>query len=67
VLLGCIARGALRGIPGILLSILIVPVYAAYAWLIWPVMARAAIRQLIGRRGWAKTAREPIESAPPTA
>jgi cellulose synthase/poly-beta-1,6-N-acetylglucosamine synthase-like glycosyltransferase len=66
VLLGCIARGARRGLPGILLGILIVPVYAAYSWLIWPVMVRAAIRQLTGRRGWAKTAREPIGSAPPT-
>jgi cellulose synthase/poly-beta-1,6-N-acetylglucosamine synthase-like glycosyltransferase len=67
VLLGCIARGARRGLAGILLSILIVPVYAVYSWLIWPVMARAAIRQLTGRRGWAKTAREPIGSAPPAA
>jgi cellulose synthase/poly-beta-1,6-N-acetylglucosamine synthase-like glycosyltransferase len=65
VLLGCIARGARRGLLGILLSIVIVPVYAAYTWLIWPVMFRAATRQLIGRRDWAKTAREPIQSAPP--
>jgi cellulose synthase/poly-beta-1,6-N-acetylglucosamine synthase-like glycosyltransferase len=67
VLLGCIARGARTGLPGIVLSILVVPVYAAYSWLIWPVMAGAAFRQLVGRRGWAKTAREPIGSAPPTA
>ena len=38
------------------------PVYAAYSWLIWPVLARAAARQLVRRSDWAKTAREPIET-----
>ncbi len=60
VLLGCIARGARTGPVGILVSLLIVPIYAAYAWLIWPVLARAATRQLFGRREWAKTTREQI-------
>jgi cellulose synthase/poly-beta-1,6-N-acetylglucosamine synthase-like glycosyltransferase len=60
IMLGCIARGARRGLSGILISLLIVPIYAAYAWLIWPVLARAAIRQATGRRSWAKTARERI-------
>jgi cellulose synthase/poly-beta-1,6-N-acetylglucosamine synthase-like glycosyltransferase len=67
VVLGCIARGARRGPAGILISLLIVPVYAAYSWLTWPAIGRAALRQAIGRRGWAKTAREPIGSAPPAA
>ena len=61
VLFGCIARGARAGIRGILLGLLIVPVYAAYSWLLWPALFRAAYRQAIGKRGWAKTAREPIE------
>jgi hypothetical protein len=60
VLLGCIARGAQRGVAGVLVGILIVPVYAVYSWLIWPVLTRAALRQLLRRRSWAKTVREPI-------
>ena len=32
----------------------IIPVYAAYTWLIWPVLVRAALRQLLGRKGWAR-------------
>jgi 1,2-diacylglycerol 3-beta-glucosyltransferase len=60
VVLGCIARGAGTGAGGVLRGILITPVYAAYTWLIWPVLARATARQLTRRSGWAKTAREPI-------
>jgi len=44
VVLGCIARGARSGIGGILRSLLIVPVYAAYSWLVWPVIAAAVVR-----------------------
>ena len=63
VLLGCVARGAQRGLLGILVGLLIVPIYAAYTWLIWPVLARAAARQLTApQRDWAKTPREPIGS-----
>jgi 1,2-diacylglycerol 3-beta-glucosyltransferase len=65
VLLGCIARGARSGVGGILRGVLIVPVYAAYSWLVWPVIAAAVVRQTFGRRGWAKTAREPIGSTRP--
>ncbi len=61
IVLGCIARGARTGLAGVLRSLLIIPVYAAYTWLIWPVIARAGVRQLLGRKGWAKTAREPLE------
>jgi cellulose synthase/poly-beta-1,6-N-acetylglucosamine synthase-like glycosyltransferase len=60
VALGCVARGARTGLVGILCSLLVVPVYAAYSWLVWPVLARAAVRQLTHRRNWTKTAREPI-------
>jgi cellulose synthase/poly-beta-1,6-N-acetylglucosamine synthase-like glycosyltransferase len=60
VMLGCIARGAVRGLGGIAVGLLIVPVYATYTWTIWPVLTRAAGRQLTQRRDWAKTAREPL-------
>lgn len=60
VVLGCIARGARHGAFGILRGLVVVPVYAAYSWLIWPVLTRAAARQLVRRRDWAKTAREPL-------
>ncbi len=60
VVLGCVARGARNGTVGILRGIVVVPIYAAYSWLIWPVLTRAAARQLARRRDWAKTAREPI-------
>ena len=62
VALGCIARGAHSGAGGILRSLLLMPFYAAYSWLIWPVLARAAARQLVRRSDWAKTQREPIET-----
>jgi 1,2-diacylglycerol 3-beta-glucosyltransferase len=61
VLLGCVARGARRGPASVAFNLLIVPVYAAYAWIVWPVLARAAARQLTHRSDWAKTAREPIQ------
>ena len=60
VVLGCVARGRRRGLAGLLGAVVVVPVYAAYSWLIWPVLTRAALRQLVRRRDWAKTAREPI-------
>ena len=65
VFLGCIARGADRGFGGIVRGVLIVPVSAAYSWLLWPVLARATARQLTGRDSWAKTAREPLEPVKP--
>lgn len=60
VLMGCIARGASFGPLGIVRGIFLAPIYAAYTWLLWPVLARAAVRQLTHRSDWAKTAREPI-------
>lgn len=65
VTLGCIARGARNGLGGIAAGLLVVPVYAAYTWLIWPVLALAGVRQLMGRSDWAKTGREPIDDPVP--
>jgi cellulose synthase/poly-beta-1,6-N-acetylglucosamine synthase-like glycosyltransferase len=59
--LGCVARGAQTGLGGVLRSLLIVPVYAAYTWLLWPALTRAATRHLLRRTEWAKSAREPVE------
>jgi cellulose synthase/poly-beta-1,6-N-acetylglucosamine synthase-like glycosyltransferase len=63
VILGCVARGAPMGPAGMVRGLLIAPVYAAYAWLIWPALALAAWRQAARRRSWAKTAREPLDAA----
>jgi 1,2-diacylglycerol 3-beta-glucosyltransferase len=64
VLLGCIARGAARGPGAALRGILVAQVYAFYSWLLWPVLIRAAARQLTERRAWAKTEREPPRATP---
>jgi cellulose synthase/poly-beta-1,6-N-acetylglucosamine synthase-like glycosyltransferase len=60
VVLGCIARGAGHGLRGIVTGYLVAHVYAFYTWLLWPVLIRAAARQLTERRAWAKTEREPV-------
>jgi cellulose synthase/poly-beta-1,6-N-acetylglucosamine synthase-like glycosyltransferase len=60
VLLGCLARGLERGPVGLVVSVLVVPVYAAYSWMIWPVLARAAVRQAARRTDWSKTARQAL-------
>ena len=65
--LGCIARGAENGFWGIVRGVLLMPVAAAYSWLLWPVLVRAAARQALGRGSWAKTAREPLEVKQPRA
>ena len=67
VLLGCLARGVARGPVGLAVSLLVVPVYAAYTWMIWPVLARAAVRQLARRTDWSKTARQPVAGGEPEA
>jgi hypothetical protein len=59
-IMGCVARGAGRGLPGILRGVLVAQVYAFYSWLLWPVLLRAAVRQLARRRDWAKTQREAL-------
>ena len=47
---------------GWLRGCLVANVYAFYTWLLWPVLVRAAARQLAHRRDWAKTAREPLDA-----
>ncbi len=64
VMVGTIAWGAGRhGLVGGLWGALVANVYLFYTYLIWPVLVRAAARQLSHRRDWAKTAREPIPGA----
>jgi cellulose synthase/poly-beta-1,6-N-acetylglucosamine synthase-like glycosyltransferase len=63
-LLGCVARGATQGRGGALRGLLIAQGYAYYSWLLWPVLARSAWRQITERRNWVKTEREPLQ---PTA
>lgn len=46
---------------GILKGIVTGQVYAFYTWLLWPVLLRSSVRQLIGRGTWAKTQREELE------
>lgn len=66
VILGCVARGwAQSGARGGALGFLLAHLYAFYSWLIWPALVSAALRQALGRDGWAKTSREPIAAARP--
>ena len=60
VLLGCAARGAPQGAPGVARGLAVAHLYAVYSWLLWPVLLRSAARQLTERRDWAKTEREPV-------
>jgi len=48
------------------LAIILVIPYLVYAWIVFPVLAVALIRQLAGRTSWAKTARESLAEAAPT-
>ncbi len=59
VILGCIARcgrGPLNWVRGWLIA----NVYAAYTWLLWPVLLRATFRQVVRRGNWVKTPREAL-------
>ncbi len=64
-MLGCLAARAGRGWRGVVAGLLIAQVYAFYAWLLWPALARAAIRQLTEQKDWAKTQRETLPLPPP--
>ena len=64
-MMGCIASRAPLGPRGVLTGILIAQVYAFYSWQLWPVLFRAALRQMTRRHDWAKTAREPLGPAAP--
>lgn len=65
ITLGCVARGAENGLWGIVRGVLLMPLAAAYSWLLWPALVRAALRQAVGRGSWAKTPREPLEPFKP--
>jgi cellulose synthase/poly-beta-1,6-N-acetylglucosamine synthase-like glycosyltransferase len=62
-MLGCIAARAGAGGKGGWRGFLIAHVYAFYSWLLWPVLLRSTVRQLMDRGSWAKTQREAL--APP--
>jgi hypothetical protein len=66
VILGCIARCG-RGPWSWVRGWLIANVYAAYTWLLWPVLARANFRQLVRRGNWVKTPREALQPEPEEA
>lgn len=36
--------------------------YMLYTWLLWPVVTVSLVRELLGRRTWTKTDREPIDA-----
>ena len=38
--------------------------YAFYSWLLWPTLIGPAARQLVQRRDWTKTEREPLAPEP---
>lgn len=61
--LGCIASRTSEGVRGWVVGFLLGHVYAIYTWMIWPVLIRSTARQLSARSGWAKTEREPLETA----
>ena len=60
VILGCVARCG-RGPWNWLRGWLLANVYAAYTWLLWPVLARATFRQAVRRGNWVKTPREELQ------
>lgn len=41
-------------------ALLVAIPYTAYSWLVFPALLRGLGRHLVGRRSWAKTAREPL-------
>lgn len=63
-ILGCIAARASAGPLGWLLGFLVGHVYAVYTWILWPVLLRSVARQVVHRRDWTKTQREPLDPEP---
>lgn len=61
-ILGCIAARRSDGPLGWVVGFLVGHVYALYTWFLWPVLVRSVARQVVRRREWAKTAREPLEA-----
>lgn len=60
VVCGCVAARAQDGFKGWVTGFLLAHLYAFYTWMLWPVLLRSAGRQLVERRDWAKTEREPL-------
>ena len=58
--LGCMVLGRGHGAVGYLKGLPIAVPYAFYAWVLWPVVVRAFLRQARGASSWAKTEREAI-------
>ncbi len=63
-ILGCIAARASAGPRGWVTGFLVGHVYALYTWLLWPVLLRSVVRQMVHRSDWSKTKREPLEAMP---
>lgn len=59
-IIGCIASRAPMRPRSVIAGLLTAQVYAFYSWLLWPVLFRAALRQMTHRTDWAKTKREPL-------
>ena len=59
--LGTVAARAADGPAGWVHGFLLGHLYAAYTWMLWPVLLRSTARQLTERREWAKTERESLE------
>ena len=47
-------------VRAVLVNLLLAHLYLFYSWMIYPVVYRALLRQVLRRRGWAKTKREAI-------
>ena len=61
--LGCLVSRPRYSLRGPLATIAIAHVYALYTWLLFPALARAAIRQLRARDDWNRTDRVPLDPA----
>lgn len=60
--LGVLLARSRPGLWGFLVGLLLAHLYLFYSWVIYPVVYRALIRQLVGAKTWAKTQREAIEA-----
>lgn len=58
--IGCVAAWMRTHPAGFLIGVAWAIPYALYSWFLLPVFVRAIARELSGRSGWAKTAREPL-------
>jgi 1,2-diacylglycerol 3-beta-glucosyltransferase len=65
--LSCLVSRPKYSLRGPLATIGIAHVYALYTWLLFPALARAAVRRLRARDDWNRTDRVPIEAAPEDA